>query len=193
MITGLLVAITTGTFAQLIDRLIDVKEVTRIETTLSSDDMQGRKVGTAGLQKAANFIAGEFKSIGLQPFDTLRNYMQAFTLLRPRQTDASLSLDGQQIDPRNVIVITSKADVNINPSAHFEKVTIKAGSNFSAEVQRYAGAGKSYVVFIDTSFARNFPRIANLKRQIFKGDHTVAFVLTATNPSDYNIKATPRI
>ena len=46
--------------AQDIDKIINATEVERIEKTLSSDDMQGRKTFTPGIDKAADFIANEF-------------------------------------------------------------------------------------------------------------------------------------
>ncbi len=55
-----------GTSAKEIDAIINAKEVERIERTLSADDMQGRKTFTPGIEKAADFIASEFKAIGLQ-------------------------------------------------------------------------------------------------------------------------------
>ncbi|MEE9279717.1 MAG: M28 family peptidase [Myxococcota bacterium] len=51
----------------------------RIVTVLSHDDMQGRGIGTEGLERAASFLEGEFAALGLQrhrggyrqPFATL--------------------------------------------------------------------------------------------------------------------------
>lgn len=57
----------TFSFAQTsADKVIQVKEVERIERTLSADDMEGRRVFTPGIEKAAAFIASEFKQTGLQ-------------------------------------------------------------------------------------------------------------------------------
>ncbi|HEX3144291.1 MAG TPA: M20/M25/M40 family metallo-hydrolase [Pyrinomonadaceae bacterium] len=39
----------------------------QIVTYLASDQLEGRRTGTAGATEAANFIAGEFKRLGLQP------------------------------------------------------------------------------------------------------------------------------
>ena len=46
--------------AQKIDQIINAKEVLRIESVLASDEMQGRKTFTPGIDKAAAFIAEEF-------------------------------------------------------------------------------------------------------------------------------------
>ena len=52
--------------------------------TLASDDMEGRKSGTPGIEKAAKYIENEFKRIGLTTYDTLKNYRQTFTFTDKR-------------------------------------------------------------------------------------------------------------
>ena len=44
--------------------VFNVKEVTRIENFLASDEMRGRKAGSLEIDKAAAFIADEFKKAG---------------------------------------------------------------------------------------------------------------------------------
>ena len=46
--------------------------------TLSSDLMEGRKAGSKGIEKAAQYIEKEYKKIGLKKFDTLDSYRQNF-------------------------------------------------------------------------------------------------------------------
>ena len=53
-------------FAQKVNKVINAKEVERIERILAADDMQGRKTFTPGIDKAANFIAAEFAKSKLQ-------------------------------------------------------------------------------------------------------------------------------
>ncbi len=61
LLTGQLVV------AQKIDDIVNLSEVERIERALSADDMQGRRSFTPGIDKAADFIAAEFRKAGLQP------------------------------------------------------------------------------------------------------------------------------
>ena len=42
--------------------VISMEETRRIEATLSSDEMQGRRTFTPGIEKAATFIAAEFEN-----------------------------------------------------------------------------------------------------------------------------------
>jgi len=86
---GLLITTTSFLLAQTnIDDVINLKEVERIEKTLSSDDMRGRKIFSQDIDRAADFIANEFKKIGLENLqsgtrhtrDDTDNYRQKFSI-----------------------------------------------------------------------------------------------------------------
>ena len=86
-VMGLLITTTSFLLGQThFDDIINVKEVERIEKTLSSDDMRGRKIFSQDIDRAADFIANEFKKIGLenlQPENTgidTSSYRQKFTI-----------------------------------------------------------------------------------------------------------------
>jgi len=101
--------ITSFLLAQNIDAIINAKEAERIERTLSSDDMRGRKVFTEDIDKAADFIATEFRANGLQTWNNKDGYQQEFVLIRPKFISASATLDGISIDQKNIIVVTCQA------------------------------------------------------------------------------------
>ena len=58
---------------------IDKSFVTRVETELASDKMEGRALFSTGIEKASKFIENEFKTIGLSYYNDLKNYRQEFT------------------------------------------------------------------------------------------------------------------
>jgi Zn-dependent M28 family amino/carboxypeptidase len=87
-------------------------------TILSSDEMEGRKAGTRGIEKAARYIENEFKKIGLSKFDGLPTYRQEFN-------EKGLALF-------NVIGILegkSKKDEFIVISAHYDHLGINENGN----------------------------------------------------------------
>ncbi|MEO2158327.1 MAG: M28 family peptidase, partial [bacterium] len=49
---------------------------------LSGDAMEGRMVGTPGIEKAAEFIASRFDSLGLEPAGEVGSFYQSFNLVR---------------------------------------------------------------------------------------------------------------
>ena len=88
-VVGLFLLTTSFLLAQTnIDDVINSKEVERIEKTLSSDDMRGRKLFTRDIDRATDFIANEFKKIGLENLqpetghasNDTSNYRQKFTI-----------------------------------------------------------------------------------------------------------------
>lgn len=50
--------------------------------TLAADDMQGREAGTPGYDRAADYVAGRMRAIGLQPSGDGDTYFQAVPLLQ---------------------------------------------------------------------------------------------------------------
>lgn len=54
---------------------------------LASDAFQGRETGTHGEELAAQYIAGEFRSMGLAPTPQLRSYFQEFPIVQSGWAD----------------------------------------------------------------------------------------------------------
>jgi Iap family predicted aminopeptidase len=175
-------------YAQKTNAIINAKEVERIEKVLASDEMQGRMTGTPGIDKAAQFIADEFKKAGIQPFKE-NNFLQSFVMVRPKQVSAKVEVDDVELDPKNVVVITTQVDVKVNEKSGYEIKYINAGQNLSTNVQSIIREKKNAVVFIDTSFTKNFNRLNGLKRQSFKTENTVVFILGNYKPNEFTIKA----
>lgn len=69
---------TQFAWAQDINKIISSEYVDHLIKTLSSDEMEGRAIYTAGIERAANFIEAEFKSIGLQPLNGESGFRQTF-------------------------------------------------------------------------------------------------------------------
>ena len=189
ILTGLLVTTTFFVFGQNIDAIINAKEVERIEKVLSADDMMGRKTFSPYIDKAADFIAGEFKKSGLQTLNNNGSYRQEFSMVTPKFISASCKFDGGEVDIKNVIVVTCRQEFNISEKSGYEKIKLEAGKNLFVEAQKFVRSGKNYLVLVDTSYAKNFSRLANIKRQLFKIENNVVFVLTIANPSTFSVEA----
>src|SRR5687767_15641025 len=128
-LAGLLVTITSFLFAQDISKIINAKESERILRKLASDEMKGRKTFSVEIDKAADFIASEFKAIGLQTWNNGNSYRQEFNILTAKQTALTVTIDGQQADAKAVVVITAQPELKINQSSGYEKAEIKAGAS----------------------------------------------------------------
>jgi Zn-dependent M28 family amino/carboxypeptidase len=99
---------------------IDSLQVKKHLYTLASDEMQGRKTGTAGIEKAAQYIEGEFKRIGLTTYAELSSYRQTFAFTS-RRSD-------KKIVGHNIIGVLegqSKKDEIVIISAHYDHIGVK--------------------------------------------------------------------
>lgn len=65
--------------------------------TLAADDMQGRGTGQPGGLRTAQFLAGEFARIGLQPLPGLSSFEQTFTVYKSQPGPIAAVLNGQLI------------------------------------------------------------------------------------------------
>src|SRR5258708_33293361 len=65
-------------------------------TFLASDECEGRGVGTKGLDKAADYVAGQLAKAGLKPGASADSFFQPFPMVHGSELDgpASLVLDG---------------------------------------------------------------------------------------------------
>ena len=188
-VLGLLVSTTSFLFAQKIDAIINAKEVERIERTLSSDDMRGRKTFTPDIDKAADFIAAEFKAIGLETWNNSGTYRQEFFLVRPKFIGASAIIDGVNIDQKNIMVVTCRPELKIDQSSGYEIAYIKAGASLRREAAAFVNRKTNLLVLVDESLASDFPRLSSLKRSIFKTDKSVVFILSNAVPKEFVIEA----
>ena len=186
----LLCSVVSISFSQDIDKIINAKEVERIEKILSSDDMQGRATFTPGNDKAAAFIAEEFKKAGLQTWNNSGTYIQQLpAMIGSKPVSLSARLNGVEVDPKNIVVLSGQQELLANETSGFEKVIIAKGANLNAELRKYTNAGKKYLVLIDTSFATNFTRLQGGNRPSPQSETAVILILTASNAQTFSVSA----
>ena len=99
-----LLLISATAFGQDKLEVISMEETRRIEATLSSDEMQGRRTFTPGIEKAGQFIAAEFEKIGLKKLGNNDSYLQSFAMIRPKVTSVKLDINGNTIDSKKVSI-----------------------------------------------------------------------------------------
>lgn len=186
---SLLLTTVTTSFSQNVDKIINAKESERILRVLASDEMKGRKTFSPEIDKAAEFIAAEFKAAGLETWNNSGSYIQPFAIYATKQTSLDASFDGVKADAKNVVVVTTQPDLKLNASSGYEQAYIKAGGNLFQEANTLAQEKKNLIVWVDTSFSRNFPRLTFLKRGSFKRDYNTIFVLTPTAAKEFSIAA----
>ena len=190
---GLLFSANSFLRAQKINAIINAKEVERIEKTLASDAMRGRKTFTPDIDKAADFIAAEFKAAGLQTFNNSSSYRQEFAMVRTKFISASATFDGASIDQKSIMVVTCQPQLKIDQGSGYEKAFVKAGANLQTEARKFTRSNKNMLVLVDKSFTNSFGNLARLKSSMFKTNTNVVFVLADTDPAAYSIEAVHEI
>lgn len=164
--------------AQDLQTIITDAEVQRVVGTLASDEMEGRRTFTKGIEKAAAFIAAEFKSYGIQPLKGSNQYLQSFAMIRPKFISASGMLNESALDTKQIIAVTCSKDLLVSEKSGYDVAVIAKGANLFGEARKFSGLTKNTIVLVDTSFANSFGRLAQLKGNMFYSDKSVVFVLT---------------
>lgn len=163
LITGILLAVSFAGFAQDVDKLVSKEYVTKVIKTLSADDMQGRGTFTPGIEKAAQFIEGEYKAIGLKPMDGSTGYRQNFTMIRTTPLSSAVSVNGTVIAPEKVAIISATSFNWSKPeNAQISKIT--ADMDFAKEYRSFFGKGNGQIVFVDPKFEEFFKRLQRYTR-----------------------------
>jgi len=191
ILTGLLVC-SLFTQAQNLPSVSE-EEVNRVEKTLAADDMEGRKVFTSGIEKAAAFIIDEFKKAGLQPLNGSKDFKQSFTMIEPETLEVEATIDGQPVDKKNLVVLSAATSLTITPGDHYQKIVIKSAADFRPVLFKYLDSKENVLILVDTSLSRSFARMATMKLPQFEGLGNRVLILTATDPQQYNIQFKQKI
>jgi putative aminopeptidase FrvX len=191
LLSGLLI-VSSFAWAQTIP-VISESEVSRIEKTLAADDMQGRQVFTEGIEKAAAFITKEFKHAGLQPLSGFKDFNQTFAMMDPEFTDASLVLDGMQIDKKNLIVFSAEPSLTVTQDDHYQKVFVRNAADFGTTVTKYLESEDNVLILVDTSLKKKFRRLTEFHMPQFSGKGNRIYILTSVIPEKFQIKVRQKV
>lgn len=137
---------------------INEKEVERILSALSADDMQGRTLNSEGIDKAADFISNEFKVIGLADFNEAKNYKQNFTINSSSVTEALVAINNKKLTEASFFIKLSDSKVSWNKENMPEVLFIKAEDNFRQMAGTAFGSSKDLLVIISESHKDIFSR-----------------------------------
>ncbi len=173
--------------AQDIDRDINTFAVQDVEKTLSSDAMRGRATFTPDIERAADYIEAQFRKAGLQTWNGSSSYRQPFSMIKSKLVSISGNLDGTALAPDNILVVSSSPHLQVNENSGYEKGFIRAGDNLSTKALQFIGGKKNYLVLVDTSFAKSFPRLRRFAGQQFKSDWNIVFLLTTGAADHYSV------
>ena len=81
-----IIAVAQADIANKYGNTITGIELKKQLSIIASDEMDGRETGTEGQRKAAAYIEGQFKQMGLIALDTLKGYQQFYPLYQDSMT-----------------------------------------------------------------------------------------------------------
>lgn len=186
LLAGLLATASSFAFSQDIDKIINAAEVERIEKILSADDMQGRRTFTPGIDKAADFIAEEFRKAGLQPVNG-KSYFQEFKLIKPKFISADGTLNGKAIDSRNIVALSNQPVLAVTQASGYEKIKVSATDRLYDIVSPLLNTKKNYFIVVDTAQSRVFNSLKRFRSQSFPSEANVILVMSNEDPAEYSI------
>ncbi len=162
-----------------IDSVINAKEVDRIERTLASDEMEGRRTFTPGIDKAADFIAEEFKKSQLEFFGNNDSYFQHISMIKASVKEISGTLDKQVLDKSNIAVNTTEEELNVESLENYNIVVINKEDNFFQKAYPLTRKAENIIVLVDVFHKDNFARMPALTgRAKFPSKNSQVFILT---------------
>lgn len=178
-----------------IESVINVEEVDRIERTLSSDEMGGRMVFTPELDKAADFIASEFKESDLEFLEGSQSYFQSFTTIKGVTEEISGTLDDELLGSSNVIANSTLAEISVDSISEYEVITVSKDETFNQVVFPLLRMEKNLLVLIDTAHSANIPRlIRSSSRPKFPTEFSQIFIFTTNlNPESIQLQIKNRL
>jgi len=182
-------------------KFIKEENVTRVIKTLTADEMMGRSASRPEhIDKAAAFIAGEFKSIGLKPITGLTGFRQEFKkdLIAPQSLE--VTINGQKIPAENALLVTEATELNLTKGAG----VIVIPYDTAIKNTRQFLLSKAFNLTRDTStafvlvapeFKENFKELKGYFGKRFTSGRKTnkIFVLGVTSVLSYSVKATQKI
>ncbi|HUP13800.1 MAG TPA: M28 family peptidase, partial [Niastella sp.] len=173
--------------AQSIDKIINAKEVERIERKLSADEMSGRKIFTPGIDKAAIFIADEFKKAGLQPV-TAGSFLQEFAMLRTSMVSARGVVNGKNVDEKNIAALTANEELTITQASGYAMKFVHAQDTLSSIITRLQRTGGNHLLMVDTAQRVMFERLKRGGRSQFTPKGNIILVLANEEAGEYAVQ-----
>ena len=188
----ILIFVTAFSFAQKGLDIINKTEVLRIENFLASDELKGRKPGTEGIEKAADFISNEFKNYGLKFIGNATGFKQTFTYTRAKFLSAVGQVDSIKLESSDIFTITTDSILHITEKSNFQKVNIKKEENLFLAASDIIKKETNQIVFVDKFFKPDFAKLKRLKKDGIKTNYSIVFVV-AENANKYNFEIQHKI
>lgn len=164
---------------------IGEENVSRIIKTLSADEMRGRNAFSPDIEMAADFIAGEYRQIGLQPLNG-DNYRQEFEIFSVQTEESSVRINNADVDPQNYFARSFSDEFEWDlQNAHIAYIT--KDDDFRAKLREFLSDSVSSLIIVDETHHEWFNRYRRFMNRPVRSldisnEHDDVFVLTSQPP-----------
>lgn len=143
-------------------QITSTENISRILKTLASDDMRGRSaLNHIDIAKAADFIADEFKQIGLKPYKE-ENFRQSFIVDRSKVSEQNVTLGNKSIPEDEFLIIGELNTPITEKDQTLKQYTITEADDFSQRFREIVQKDTSKaIILVDKKHA---PFLARFKR-----------------------------
>ncbi|WP_310395784.1 M20/M25/M40 family metallo-hydrolase [Hymenobacter sp.] len=159
--------------------VVSAATVARVVRALAADDMQGRGTGQPGGLKAAQFLASEFKRIGLEPLPGAAGFEQTFSVYRSQPGPVVAAVNGKPAAPGQVVVASGQPFLTWTSEDAQPAAVLVLGPD-PAERRKLFGLLRptaNTLVFVDTAHTKAFRQLAA---------YVAAGTLSAEQPGPYS-------
>lgn len=161
---------------------IGEESVSRIIKALSADEMRGRDAFSPDIEMAADFIANEYRNIGLKPLNG-DNYRQEFEIFSVQTAGSSVRINNTDVDPQNYFVRSFSEEFEWNQqNAHITYIT--KDDDFREKLREFLSDSVSSLIIVDETHHEWFNRYRRfMSRPVrsldISNEHDDVFVLTS--------------
>jgi hypothetical protein len=157
--------------------IVDQTSVERILSTLSADEMMGREAFTPSADMAADFIAAEFSSIGLDHFGDLDAYQQTFPVYSVTAESSRVVVNGREIPAERLALSVSAPSLSWTEEDDVNVVVVGTDDNPMDALMASRRGNANTLVLFNSRHERMFARV----RQYMSGTSRTLDLETATS------------
>ncbi len=165
-------------FAQNVDEIITKEKVQNVLSALSHDSMEGRRVFTLGIDKAAKFIDAEMAKTGLQFYNNSGTFYQSFSQYKSKVNKANTKISKTAIPAENIICISTNETIKLNHRSKYKEIRIEKGKKLFNEIRPYLESEENILILADTGYKKDFERLKRFVGE--RGDEKNNIVIALT-------------
>jgi len=182
-----------GKTDKVLDKTITLSQTTTLLTTLSADNMEGRKIGTPGIKKAAAVIARQFKLAGLKPARGDSGYYQNFTMVKSHILSKSVEVNGKPFADSLSAIISTEADIKANDQSGYEIIRPKDQQEIIKVLSARSAPKTNALIVLPTKFERLLKIAPRLQNNQFQSRYSTILLCTDEPVNHFQINATNQL